>query len=110
MIKIYFSPKITQVGSPILLRTAQITMDFTDPSRQDLIESLMTTMMKSNRIKIAVFYVFQSLRLFIIASYSNPRHYNAPVMNSIKKIGKSVPVFRRYKDGSSLSSNHVRIL
>lgn len=85
-------------------------MDLTDPSRQDLIESLMTTMMKSNRIKMAVFYVSQSLRLFIIVSYSNPRHSNVPVMNSIKKIGKSVPVFRRYKDGSSLSSNHVRIL
>jgi hypothetical protein len=58
----------------------------------------MTTMMKSNRTEIAALEVSQSLRPFIIASYSNPRYSNAPMMNSIVKIGKGVSVFRGYRN------------
>ena len=77
------SLKIAQVGDPILQQTAQTITDFTDPTLQDLIELLMTTMMKSNGIGIAAPQVSQSLRLFIIASHPNPRYPNAPMMNPI---------------------------
>lgn len=43
----------------------------------------MTTMIKSNEIGIAAPQVFQSLRLFIIASHPDPRYPDAPMIDPI---------------------------
>lgn len=81
--KTHPSLEIAKVGHPILQQTAQTITDFANPTLQDLIQSLMTTMMKYHGVGIAAPQVFQSLRLFIIASHPNPRYPEAPMMNPI---------------------------
>ena len=50
----------------------------------------MTTVMKSNGIGIALPQVFQSLRLFIIASHPNPRYPEAPMMDPIVMVNPRI--------------------
>jgi len=74
------SLEIAQLGNPILRQQAQLVDNLSDQHLQQLIDELITTVVKENGVGIAAPQVSQSYRLFIVASRPNLRYPHAPVM------------------------------
>ncbi|NEP62076.1 MAG: peptide deformylase [Symploca sp. SIO2G7] len=74
------SLEIAQLGNPILRQQAQLVDNPSDKHLQQLIDKLITTVIKKNGVGIAAPQVSQSYRLFIVASRPNLRYPHAPVM------------------------------
>lgn len=72
--------QIAQLGNPILRQQAQLVNNLSDQHLQQLIDKLITTVVKENGVGIAAPQVSQSYRLFIVASRPNLRYPHAPVM------------------------------
>lgn len=73
--------QIAQLGDPILRQKAKSISDITDHKIQKLIDDMLTTVMEVNGVGMAAPQVFQSLRIFIMASHPNPRYPYAPEMD-----------------------------
>ncbi|GEA28228.1 peptide deformylase [Microcystis aeruginosa NIES-4325] len=71
---------ITQLGNLILQQKAPAIDNLLDSDRQNLIDSLITTVPAAHKVGIAAPQFVQSLPLFILASLPNPRYPDAPIM------------------------------
>lgn len=72
--------QIAQLGQPVLRQKAKPVTNIKDRKIQKLIDDLMVTVMDVNGAGISAPQVYQSLRIFIVASHPNPRYPNAPDM------------------------------
>jgi peptide deformylase len=82
--------KIAELGAPILRQKAIAISKIEDPNLQNLIDSLIETAKVANGVGIAAPQVSQSFRLFIVASRSNPRYPNAPMMEPTAMINPKI--------------------
>lgn len=72
--------QVAQLGQPVLRQKAKPVANIKDKKIQQLIGDLIATVMDVNGVGIAAPQVYQSVRLFIVASHPNPRYPNAPEM------------------------------
>lgn len=72
--------QIAQLGQMVLRRETSIIDDPSAPSVQTLIEDMLVTVAEAGGVGIAAPQVFESLRLFIVASNPNTRYPHAPAM------------------------------
>lgn len=77
---------IAQLGNPVLRKKSRVITDISDPRLQDLIDNMIATMTDVNGVGIAASQVYQSVRVFIIASKANPRYPDAPTMKPLAMI------------------------
>ena len=70
--------QIAQLGHPILRQTAVEVQDINNLSIHTLIEDLLATVSDTNGVGIAAPQVYESLRIFIMASRPNLRYPSAP--------------------------------
>jgi peptide deformylase len=72
--------QIAQLGQTVLRQESRKIDDPSDPAVQALIEDMQVTVAEANGVGIAAPQLFEPLRLFIVASYPNPRYPLAPAM------------------------------
>ena len=72
--------QIAQLGQPILRKKAKPVEDILSQPIQDLIDDLITTVIDVDGVGIAAVQVYESKRLFIMASHPNIRYPKAPNM------------------------------
>lgn len=72
--------QIALIGNPILRQKAKTVTDFNDIHIQSLIDDLLATVTDVHGVGISAPQVYQSYRIFIVASHPNPRYPNAPIM------------------------------
>lgn len=72
--------QIAQLGHPVIRKKSLPVKDVNEMYIQKLIDDLTFTVMDVDGVGIAAPQVYQSLRLFILASHPNPRYPNAPNM------------------------------
>src|SRR3989344_4187690 len=72
--------QIDQLGHPVLRQKARSVENIKSKKIQQLIDDLISTVMDVDGVGIAAPQVYQSLRIFIIASHPNPRYPHAPKM------------------------------
>ena len=70
--------EISQLGNPVLRKKASFIKDINDKNIQDLIDDLMFTVKKADGVGIAAPQVYESKRLFVLASEPNSRYKKAP--------------------------------
>jgi len=71
--------RISQLGDSVLREKSSEITDFKDKELQDLIENMMATL-KGKGVGIAAPQVYESKRVFIVASEPNEKHPDAPKM------------------------------
>jgi peptide deformylase len=82
--------KIAQLGHPVL-RTKSKPVNFPSSGEvQKIIEDLVTTVALVDGVGIAAPQVFESLRIFVIASRPNPRYPDAPAMAPVAMINPAL--------------------
>lgn len=72
--------QVAHLGHPVLRQKAKVVKNIADPEIQKLIDDLITTVMDVDGVGIAAPQVYQSHRIFIMASHPNPRYPYAPEM------------------------------
>ena len=72
--------QISQLGHPVLRKKAAEITNFKSKELQELIDDLIATVEDVDGVGIAAPQVYESKRVFIVASYPNPRYPNAPKM------------------------------
>jgi peptide deformylase len=73
-------PEIAQLGNPILRQRAVPIENFTDPNLARFIALAIATVKDKSGVGIAAPQLFESKRLFILASHPNQRYPHAPEM------------------------------
>jgi peptide deformylase len=81
---------ICQLGNPILRHISAAISNVRDPSVQETIEQLMTTLTQSNGVGIAAPQLGRSIQIVIVASRPNPRYPHAPYMEPVVMINPIV--------------------
>lgn len=89
--------QVAQLGHPFLRRKALLVKDIKNIEIQKLIDDLITTVMDVDGVGIAAPQVYQSLRVFILASHPNPRYPNAPKMKPTAIINPKIISFSKEK-------------
>ncbi|MBW4533432.1 MAG: peptide deformylase [Pleurocapsa minor HA4230-MV1] len=74
------TPKIAQIGTPILRSQAQPVEQVTDSKIIKLIDCLVKTVTANQGVGIAAPQISQPYRIFIIASHPSDRYPHAPTM------------------------------
>ncbi|HSG32400.1 MAG TPA: peptide deformylase [Thermodesulfobacteriota bacterium] len=82
--------EIVELGNPVLRERAKAVEDISDPTVQQLIDDLILTTKEASGVGIAAPQVGQSLRIFIISSYSNERYPQAPDMVPVPIINPQI--------------------
>lgn len=82
--------QIAQLGQPVLREKAKSVKNINDSRIQKLINDLMATCMEVNGVGIAAPQVYESVRVFIVASHPNPRYPHAPVMEPTAMINPKI--------------------
>ena len=72
--------QLAQLGHPVLRQKAVEITNFKSKELQKLIDDLIATVGDVDGVGIAAPQVYESKRVFIVASYPNPRYPNAPKM------------------------------
>ncbi|HLD25335.1 MAG TPA: peptide deformylase [Patescibacteria group bacterium] len=72
--------QIASLGNPVLRKKAKPVNNVKAREIQKCIDDLLTTVMDVNGVGISAPQVYQSYRIFIVASHPNPRYPNAPLM------------------------------
>ncbi len=70
--------ELTELGNPILREVAKEVSDVADDEVQKLIDDMLVTVTDANGVGLAAPQVDSSLRIFVMASYPNPRYPDAP--------------------------------
>ena len=70
--------ELTELGNPILREVAKEVNDLADDEVQKLIDDMLVTVTDANGVGLAAPQVDSSLRIFVMASYPNPRYPDAP--------------------------------
>src|SRR3989338_9056963 len=89
--------QVAQLGHPVLRKKAKPVKNINDPSVQELIDNLIMTVMDVDGVGIAAPQVYQSLRIFILASHPNPRYPKAPKMKPTAVINPKIISFSEEK-------------
>ncbi|WP_022665808.1 peptide deformylase [Desulfospira joergensenii] len=82
--------QIAQLGHPVLRKTAARVEDVKEAAIQSLIEDMMVTVADVNGVGIAAPQVYESSRIFIMASRPNPRYPHAPEMEPAALINPEI--------------------
>ncbi len=90
--------QIAQLGHPVIRQKAKQVERFEDPKIQTLVDDLIATVMDVNGVGIAAPQVYESLRLFIMASHPNPRYPKAPDMEPTAIINPKIISHSRSKE------------
>jgi len=90
--------QVAQLGNPVLRKKAKDVGDVKDEKIQSLIDNLTATIMDVNGIGLAAPQVYQSLRIFVLASHPNPRYPNAPKMRPTAVINPRIISTSREKN------------
>lgn len=72
--------QIAQLGHPVLRKKTKKAITISDEKIQTLINNLIATAKEVDGVGIAAPQVYQSLQIFILASYPNKRYPKAPKM------------------------------
>ncbi len=72
--------QVAHLGHPVLRQKAKSVKNIHDRKIQKLIDNLLATVMDVNSVGIAAPQVYESVRIFIVASHPNPRYPHAPEM------------------------------
>lgn len=72
--------QIAFLGNPVLRKKAKTITNIRDLKIQQLIDDLLATVMDINGVGVSAPQVYQSYRIFIVASHPNPRYPDAPLM------------------------------
>lgn len=82
--------QVAQLGQPILRKKAKRVVDFRDIKVQQLIDDLIATVKEVDGVGIAAPQVYQSVRIFIMASRPNARYPHAPHMQPTAVINPKI--------------------
>ncbi len=82
--------QITQLGRPILRRKAAAVKNVATKEIQGLIDDLILTVKDVDGVGIAAPQVYESKRIFILASHPNPRYPKAPKMKPTAVINPKI--------------------
>lgn len=72
--------QVAQLGVPLLREKSQVVEKIKSKEVQSLINNMVATVQEVDGVGIAAPQVYQSLRVFIIASHPSPRYPKAPRM------------------------------
>src|SRR3989344_653745 len=72
--------QVAHLGHPVLRKKSKEVLNIKSPDVQTLIDDLIATVMDVDGVGIAAPQVYESLRIFILASHPNPRYPYAPKM------------------------------
>lgn len=78
--------QIAQLGHPVLRQHAQVVASPAPSFIQPLIEDLLVTVADVGGVGIAAPQVYESIRLFVVASRPTPRYPSAPRMEPVAMI------------------------
>lgn len=90
--------QIAQLGHPVLRKKAKPIKNFKDQKVQQLIDDLISTVADVDGVGIAAPQVYQSLRIFIMASKPNARYPHAPHMKPLALINPKILSFSGKKN------------
>lgn len=82
--------QIAQLGHPVLRRKAAGLKNVADKETQALIDDLILTVQDVDGVGIAAPQVYESKRIFILASHPNPRYPKAPKMKPTAVINPKI--------------------
>lgn len=82
--------EIAELGQPVLRQKATPVKNVRSQGVQKLIDDLTGTLMAVNGVGISAPQVFDSKRVFIVASHPNPRYPNAPLMDPTAVINPGI--------------------
>lgn len=82
--------QVAQIGNPILREKARMVTDIQSHRVQQLIDDLLATLMDVNGVGMAAPQIYESKRIFIVASHPNPRYPNAPLMEPTPVINPKI--------------------
>lgn len=88
--------QVAHLGHKVLRQKARLVSHVQEAKIQQLIDNLVATVMDVNGVGIAAPQVYESVRIFIVASHPNPRYPNAPYMKPTPMINPEI-----------ISHNHV---
>ncbi len=89
--------QIVQLGHSILRQKAKTVTNIKDRQIQVLIDDLIATVMDVEGVGIAAPQVYQSVKVFIVASHPNPRYPNAPKMEPTAMINPKLLRYNKVK-------------
>ncbi len=82
--------QIAQLGDPVIRKKAIPVVNVKSDKIQALIADLIATAKDSDGVGIAAPQVYQSVRLFIVASHPNPKYPNAPNMKPLAVVNPEI--------------------
>ena len=82
--------ELTELGNPILREVAKEVGDFADYEVQKLIDDMLVTVVEANGVGLAAPQVNSPLRIFVMASYPNPRYPDAPEIDPYEVINPEI--------------------
>jgi peptide deformylase len=82
--------QIAQLGHPILRKKAKSVNNPLHKDIQHLIDSLIATVTDVNGVGIAAPQVYESVRIFVVASHPNPRYPHVPYMKPTPMINPQI--------------------
>lgn len=89
--------QIAQLGNPLVRKRAQKVTVPIDEKIKELILNMKATCKDAIGVGIAAPQVYQSLRIFIIASHPSPRYPNAPTMKPMVLINPKLISYSKKK-------------
>lgn len=72
--------QIAELGIPLIREKSTIVENIKDKNVQDLIDDMIATVQEVDGVGIAAPQVYESFRIFILASHPSPRYPKAPKM------------------------------
>lgn len=82
--------QVAQLGQPGLRQKAAAVSNLANKEIQDLIDDLILTVQDVDGVGIAAPQVYESKRIFILASHPNPRYPKAPKMTPMAVINPKI--------------------
>jgi len=82
--------ELTELGNPILREKAKEVSDLADDQIQKLIDDMLVTVTEANGVGLSAPQVNSSLRIFVMASYPNPRYPDAPEIEPYEVINPEI--------------------
>ncbi len=82
--------EVTELGNPILREKAKEVSDPADDQIQKLIDDILVTVVDANGVGLSAPQVDSSLRIFVMASYPNPRYPDAPEIDPYEVINPEI--------------------
>lgn len=82
--------QVAHLGHPVLRQKAKRIRDVHTKKIQQLIDNLIDTVKDVSGVGIAAPQVYQSIRLFIVASHPNPRYPHAPKMKPTPMVNPKI--------------------